>query len=175
MKAFREIERFFVFESFWREVYTERSRSKPKWDHLIRKPFSFLEGFFSYIVFEIMKYLNKNKIVSSFFDCFGMEGNFAVVQQQRRILSEIDDLINKGLSKYESIMELCSLHTISYEVIDTTESILKVKTFMDGREWTNISLKDEKESLSERLGIEIADMMHIKYTNLIVIENAIKK
>lgn len=119
-------------------------------------------------------FFNRKEFVDAFFNSFGMEGNMAFVLQERRILSEIENMISDGFSKYEAIMELCHQHHISFDISEKSSSDQEVKTFMDAREWSHMILKNENTSLAIKLGREIANMLCIKYTNLIIIDN-IKK
>ena len=111
---------------------------------------------------------------ATFLGRFGLEGNMAYVQQQRRILLEIEGLRAEGYTKYEAILKLCSTHKISFKIHENSKSNVTVKTFMDRREWTHLSLEATKEKISEKLGAEIANMLQTKYTNLIIIERSTK-
>ncbi|MDK2773178.1 MAG: hypothetical protein KYX68_13290 [Flavobacterium sp.] len=123
-----------------------------------------------------MNLLDRKEFVDSFFDSNDLEGNMGSVIERRRLMSEINSLLSQGIDKYEAIIELCHKNKIDFKINKKDSSTLKVSTFMDNREWSHYSVNsDAKNNISKVTGKEIFSMLCIKFNNLIIIENTLKK
>ena len=123
-----------------------------------------------------MTLLDRKAFVDSFFDSNNLEGNRGSFIQRQRLMSEINNLHSQGFNKYEAIIELCQKNNIDFKIDKKDDSTLKVSTFMDNREWSHcIVNSDSKNNISIVTGEEIFSMLCIKFNNLIIIENELKK